>query len=388
VKATAGPGRSPVRQSVELRAGVTRELLPLTAQDGATLTGALYRRADPPPRAGLVLMHPTVSFLHHYAAIPLATRGFAVLALDSRFAGSEAALLMEQVALDLAAAVAHLRELGCERVALVGNSGGGALAAFYQAEAERPMVRSTPGGRPPDLTAARLPAADALVMLNAHRGRAQVLTAWLDPAVTDEADPLASDPELDLFAPGRTPPYDAAFVERYRAAQEARNHRITAWVRERLEAVRAAGLRDQAFTVHRTAADPRFLDLALDPSDREAGTYGGPDVRAANYAATGLARTTSLHSWLSQWSLEASHAAAEPNLARVSVPVLAIQGTADQGIFPADVRSLFGAGRMDDKRLCWIPGGTHYFADQPAHQRMVFDLVEDWLAERGMGPRR
>jgi pimeloyl-ACP methyl ester carboxylesterase len=383
-----GPGGSPVRQSVDLPDGVTRELLPLTAEDGAGLDGVLYRRAGPPPRVALVLMHPTVSFLHHYAAIPLAARGFAVLALNSRFAGSEATLVMEQVAIDLAAGVGHLRERGFERVVLVGNSGGGALAAFYQAQAERPTVQATPGGRPPDLTRARLPRADALVVLNAHRGRPQVLTAWLDPAVTDEGDPLATDADLDLFAPGRTPPYDPGFVERYRAAQVARNHRITAWVRAQLAALQSAGVADRAFTVHRTAADPRFLDLTLDPSDREPGTYAGPDVRAANYAPAGLARCASLHSWLSQWSLEASNAAAEPNVARVSVPMLFLQGTADQGIFPSDVRALFRAALVDDKRLCWIPGGSHYFMDQPADRRMVLDMVEDWLAGRGMPARR
>jgi len=386
----AGNGRNPVRQSVELRAGVTRELVPLTAEDGAALDGVLYRRGDPAPKpaVALVLMHPAASFLHHYAAIPLAARGFAVLTLNGRFSTGDAGLLMEQAALDLAAGVAHVRERGAERVALLGTGGGGPLMAFYQAQAEAPTVRATPGGGPPDLTAARLPRADAVVTLNAHRGRAHVLTACLDPAVTDERDPLAGDPELDLFAPGRRPPYDAAFVERYRAAQVARNHRITAWARARLAALREADVADEAFTVHRTAADPRFLDPAIDPSDREAGTDEGLEVRAANYAAAGPARHTTLHSWLSQWSLEASHASAEPSLVRMAAPLLSIQGTADQGIFPSDVRALFAAGRMDDKRLCWIPGGTHHFLDQPVHLRMVLDLVEDWLAERGMGPRR
>ncbi|HEY4028377.1 MAG TPA: alpha/beta hydrolase [Candidatus Dormibacteraeota bacterium] len=384
----SGPGWSPVRQSVELPAGVTRELLPLTAEDGAAFDGVLYQRPDRAPRVALVLMHPVASFLHHYAAIPLAARGFAVLALNSRFVSSESELIVEEVALDLAAGVAHLRERGFERVVLMGNSAGGGLVAFYQAQAEHPTVRATPGGRPPDLTAARLPQADALVILNAHRGRAQLLTAWLDPAVTDEQDPLATDPELDLFAPGRTPPYDPAYVERYRAAQEARNHRITAWVHERLARLEAARVPDQAFTVHRTAADPRFLDLTLDPSEREPGASAGSDLRAANYAPAGLARHASLHSWLSQWSLADSHVAAEANVARVSVPLLFLQGTADQRIFPSDVRAVFDAARVDDKRLSWIPGGSHHFLDQPADRRMVVDLVEDWLAGRGMPARR
>jgi len=70
------------------------------------------------------------------------------------------------------------------------------------------------------------------------------------------------------------------------------------------------------------------------------------------------------------------------------VPLLVLQGTADQGIFPSDVRTVFDAARVDDKRLCWIPGASHFFQDEPADRRMVLDLIEDWLAGRGMPARR
>jgi pimeloyl-ACP methyl ester carboxylesterase len=296
---------------------------------------------------GLVFMHPTVSFMHHYALAPLAVRGFAALGADSRYAGNEAPLLMDRVAADLSAAIAWLRER-CRKVVLVGNSGGGALAAYHQANEAM---------------------ADALILLNAHRGRAQVLTAWLDPAVVDEADPLSRDPDLDLFE--RRAPFDAGFLARYHAAQEARNSRISNWARSRLHEY------DQPFVVHRTAADPRFVDLSLDPSDREVGTYWGPDVRAANYAPLGLARFATCRSWLSQWSLDDSEAAAEPNLARCRVPVLLIQGTADQGIFPSDAEALAAAAGVE---VHWVRGGTHYFLGQPELQRQVYDLVTDWLS--------
>lgn len=328
--------------------------MPLVAEDGAGSQAVLCR---PPGRArvALVLMHPSVSFLHHYALIPLAGRGFAAMGADSRYAGNEAPLLMDRVAADLSAAIGWLRER-FDKVVLVGNSGGGALAAYHQALAGM---------------------ADALIFLNAHRGRAQVLTGWLDPSVSDESDPLSLDPELDMFDPRHGPPYRAEFAERYRSAQEARNRRLSGWARSRLE----AGV-DQPFVVHRTAADLRFLDLGLDPSDRQPGTYWGPDARAANYAPLGLARFATCRSWLSQWSLDDSPAAAEPNLARCSVPVLVIQGTADQGIYPSDTEALYGAAR-GDRELHWIRGGTHYFLGQPDHQRQVWDLIEGWLGKRG-----
>jgi pimeloyl-ACP methyl ester carboxylesterase len=370
---------SPVRQGTALPRGVTRELVPLTAEDGGVLDGALYAPAQR-GRTALVLMHPTVSFHHHYALIPLAERGYTALGLDSRFAGNEGPLIMEQVLLDTAAGIRHLRELGHDHVVLVGNSGGGALAAFYQAQAEAPTVTAPPAGGAPDLTKADLPPADALVVLNAHRGRAQVLTAWLDPAIADESDQLARDPDLDMFDERWGPPYTPEFVTRYREAQQARNRRITAWVQER----RTAGVRDQAFVVHGTAADLRFLDLWLDPSDREAGTYRGPDVRAANAAATGLGRWSTLSSWLSQWALDTTNAAAEPNLAACSVPVLFLQGTADQGIFPSDTEALYAACVAGDRELHWIRGGTHYFDGQPELQAAVFDRITEWLGRRNM----
>jgi pimeloyl-ACP methyl ester carboxylesterase len=326
---------------------VSRELVPLAAADGAASQAALYRPTQHDAHVGLVFEHPTVSFMHHYALAPLAMRGFAALGVDSRYAGNEAPLLMDRVAADLSAAVAWLRER-CDKVVLVGNSGGGALAAYHQANEAM---------------------ADALILLNAHRGRAQVLTAWLDPAVVDEADPFSRDPDLDLFE--RRPPFEAEFLARYRAAQEARNRRISDWARARLREY------DQPFVVHRTAADPRFLDLRLDPSDREVGTYWGPDVRAANYAPLGLARFATCRSWLSQWSLDDSEAAAEPNLARCRVPVLLIQGTADQGIFPSDAEALAAAAGV---AVHWVRGGTHYFLGQPELQDQVYDLITNWLS--------
>lgn len=287
-------------------------------------------------------MHPNVSFLHHYAAIPLARRGLAVFAADSRYAGSDAALLMPNVTLDLGAALEAMRER-FERVVLLGNSGGGALSAWHLAE--------HPG------------AAQALILLNAHRGRAQVLTDWLDPLV----------PELSIFDARNGPPFGAGFVGRYREAQQRRNRRISAWARSRLP------VKDEAFVVAKTAADPRMLDLTLDPSDRAVGTYQGPDVRAYNEAPAGLARFTTCRSWLSQWSLDDSVAAAEPSLARCRVPALVIQGTADQGIYPSDAQALFEAIATDDKELHWIKGGSHYFVGQPYLQEQVFDLLQSWL---------
>ena len=48
----------------------------------------------------------------------------------------------------------------------------------------------------------------------------------------DETNPEVRDPELDLMAAYRLP---LARFERYRAAQIARNRKITAWVKDKLD---------------------------------------------------------------------------------------------------------------------------------------------------------
>ena len=55
------------------------------------------------------------------------------------------------------------------------------------------------------------------------------MTEWLDPSVIDELDPDNRDPEFDIYSPDcpNQPPYTQEFVDRFRAAQIARNRRIT-----------------------------------------------------------------------------------------------------------------------------------------------------------------
>jgi pimeloyl-ACP methyl ester carboxylesterase len=342
--------------------------------------GAYYTPEGTRPRVGFVFMHPTSVFLDHYALEPLAAAGFAALGLNSRFVNNESALIAEQVILDLAAGVRFLRERGIERVILAGNSGGGALMAVYQSQAERPDITATPAGDPPDLTEADLPPADAVVTMAAHTGRAQVLTEYLDPSVLDERDPLATDPALDMFDPRNGPPDRPDFVDRYRAAQAARNRRITAWVRAKLAELERHGVRDLAFVVHRTTADPRFLDLSLDPSDRQAGTAWG-DPQTVNRAALAIGRYTSLRSWLSQWGLDTSIVDGPKHVARVSVPVLVINYTADQVCFPAHARAYYDAVRHDRKQFAELKGANHYPTGQPEALMRLIELIAGWLRD-------
>lgn len=353
------------------------------ARMAGKIWGSLHRAER--SKTVVVVIHPTSNFLGHYLLAPLAARGVNAVGLTTRYIGNDSSLTMENCVLDVGAAIRHMREMGFEKVVIAGNSGGGGLAALYQSQAESPSITCTPAGDPPDLTTADLPPADAVLSLMAHPGRAQVFTEWLDPAVVDEHDPWARDPELDLFSGRFTAPYDDGFIARYREAQIARNRRITAWVHSELERLEDAGgeLADLPFVVHGTTADPRFLDVTIDPSDRTPGTMWGP-TEVANMMPASLGHYTSLRSWLSQWSYDESNCNAQVHFARVSVPVLVMYGTADQVVFPAYAHEMYDAVQHSDKSLIPVENGLHYLTSQPGKVDFVADTVVSWLGEHGL----
>jgi pimeloyl-ACP methyl ester carboxylesterase len=331
---------------------------------------------------GAIVMHPTSNFLGHYLIGPLADRGITCLGLNSRFAGNDTVLVMERVLQDLGAGVKFVREaLGCERVVLVGNSGGAALAAYYQAEAEQLSAETLACGDRSGLVAGDLPAVDGLALCAAHEGRAHLLLRWIDPAVVDEHDVLSVDRSLDMYDPvhwvdgaAAAPRYASEFLDRFRAAQRARRDRIEQRVRARLAELRATpgAPRDETFVVHRTHADPRCLDLTLDANDRRPGSVWG-DARAVNYSANAMGRTTSLTAFLSQWS-SASRAGGPENLARASVPALLLTYTADQSTFPS-TRDAWLAAAPGRIRNVDIAGGDHYLAGRADLQSRVADEI-------------
>ena len=274
-----------------------------------------------------------------------------------------------------------LREVaGAQTVVILGNSGGGSLMAAYQAAAcGAAPTGGGLSGAVRDALAGLIPA-DLYISLNAHPGRPEVLTAWLDPAVTDETDPTLTDPALDAFNPANGPPYLPEFVAAYRAAQRARNQRITDWAKAELARLSAAGIPDRIFPLFRSWADLRFMDPAIDPSDRPCpGCYAGSPA-LANRGPLGLGRANTLRTWLSMWSLETSRCQGAPQLAQVAVPSLVVQSTADMGVFPSDAHAVFAALGAADKRLEMVPG-AHYFETDPAHHIAVVDLMAGWIGE-------
>src|SRR5215471_19441841 len=227
------------------------------SQGQTVLEGQRLLPRGRPSDTVFLFMHPatTLNMLPMPAA--LADAGLHVLCAGSRYAKNDSALIMEKVVYDLGQYVRHAREeLGYRNVVLVGWSGGGSLSLFYQAQAEHATIRQTPAGDPYDLTAAALPAADGIIFIAAHLSRAETLTEWLDPSVRDELDPDRRALEFDIYASAcpHQPPYADEFVTRFRAAQIARNRKITAWCQEWLDTLRRRGTSEveRCFVVHRT----------------------------------------------------------------------------------------------------------------------------------------
>ncbi|MEZ5658480.1 MAG: alpha/beta hydrolase [Burkholderiaceae bacterium] len=340
------------------------------SQGTINLEGLLIEPAQRRSRTVFLMMHPSSTLQLLPLPGALARAGHSVMCMGSRYAKNDTALIFEKVALDLGACVRHAREqLGFERVVLLGWSGGGSLALFYQAQAERPTITETPAGDPVDLSAAALLPADAVILEAAHRSRAHCLADWIDPSVIDEHDPDRRDPRFDLYSsqlPVR-PPYPADWLAEYRAAQLARMRRITAQVQETLARLRQQGSAEveRGFVTHRTMADPRFLDATIDPNDRVIGTcyLGVPET--VNSGPVGLGRFSTLRAWLSQWSLDHSKADGETCAAGIRTPLLAIEHSADDAVPQPDIGLMHAAAAGTDKTMHRIAGANHYFKGSP-----------------------
>jgi pimeloyl-ACP methyl ester carboxylesterase len=362
------------------------ELVSLKAQDGARVHGTLVWREDKRPTTGVLSMHPASHGFRHFSIEGLSEVGLAGLRLRSRFAGDDSTLIMEEIMLDIAAGVKFLREWGCNKVVLFGHSGGGPLMSFYQSQAESPTVQWTPAGDPPNLTTAELPAADAIITSGAHLGRHRSLAERIDPSVIDENDAFAADSDLDMFNVKNGPPYSSEFLSRYRDAQAARVEKITTWAKTKLEELKKKNhpvTRDLPFIVWRTEADPLYLDLSIEPNLRTRGNNRGDDAFALNYAPKAQGRFTSLRSWLSQWGCSTSNADTLRHIARVSIPLLITQGTADRSPM-SRAKRIFDAAGTKDKSIYWAEGATHYYRGQKEILLKTCQHIFEWLKARGL----
>ena len=357
------------------------------SQGMVNLEGVRLTPKGKPSRTLIVMMHPATALQFLPVPRALAQAGMHVLCASNRYYRNDTPLIMEKVALDLAAHMRNAREVwGYEKVVLLGWSGGGPLSLFYQSQAERPTVTHTPSGEPVDLGAAKLPKADAVMFQAANISRAVLLSEAIDPSVLDENNPDLRDPELDVFNPANPnqAPYSADFIAHYRKAQLARMRRRTAWVKEMLETLKKRGSKEmeRGFVTHRTMADLRFVDPAVDPNDRKPRWTHIGDPESANSGPAGLGRFSTLRSWLSQWSVDDSNVNGLTGASAITVPLLILENSADEACPAPDPGRIYAACGSKDKTMHVIRGATHYYQGQPQQMQEALDLTTSWLDAR------
>jgi pimeloyl-ACP methyl ester carboxylesterase len=405
------------------------ESLLLKAPDGREHRGLLWTsRTNPRPRTGAVVMHPRADFQHHYVVPRLVEAGIAVLGATTRNPNNDTTTVHEEIILDVASCIAELKRRGIANVILIGNSGGGALNGFYQAQAATPQgarIATTPGGRPTRLNQVEMIPADAMIYIAAHKGEGMIMNEVIDPSVVDERDPHRTDYTLDMYdeANGFVTPdaldgsdaqwshYDESFVTRFRAAQRARVARLDSIARsliaenERAEQFHADPdfrklppgwqrdvLRREAFepimTVYRTMANLHYVDRHLDPSPRDYGSILSPRPDLMNWKLMGFGRYATPHAWLSTWSGLSSNANQMTDLPKILAPTLFIHAGKDQEIFPeTDAKPMFAAVAAPDKTFVEFADAQHYF-NPPFGQKdapdveCVMDSVVPWILER------
>lgn len=381
----------------------------LGTADGQRTLGFLFT-ATGKEKTVVSLMHPREMAITHYLVPFVLDAGCACWVQGPRSIGNDLRLEHEIALFDVAAGMSHLRDLGYEKIVLLGNSGGAGLYTFYNQQALTPReqrIARTPGGRPTHLGELHMPEVDGFILVSPHPGQGKLLMSGIDPSVIDEDDPMQTDSTLDPFAAingfdaeSGKGSYAPAFIERYRAAQAERVARIDARATAMLRAKHDARQRVKSgpatdadrrlaahapiFEVWRTDADLRSWDISIDPSDRKTGSLWGKDPFVSNWGSVGFGRVVTPESWLSTWSGLSSNAALDKTIGTLHQPTLLLEYTGDQCTFPADIRAIYEQIPAQHKQHIRVRGNHHGMAlsrDEEPGQRIAGRHIVNWLRE-------
>jgi hypothetical protein len=411
------------------------------SNDFATVDGVLHSQRGRRARTALVTTHPrSLSNLTTWPCEDLPRYGVDMLCFNNRYSGSEAGtelnVVWEEYARDVAAAVQHLRDLGYKHVGLYGGSAGGPLMSYYQNVAENGNAvfegRDTLSGFEGYLSEGRelrLPRADFMILRAPTMGTSSSFLLRLDGSIVNETTG-ERDPSLYLYNPANgfdpstgSAKYSAEFLERYHQAQGERMNRIIAdavATQEEVEQGRGRFTDDEYVVIPGARADPAHADLSIHATTAEPWLVL-PDRkvrivkahrpirsgdRAGNLRTDGgsIHTTESLLSYRvvptegnynpdavtmdeSGIDFDAVNSTTPGNIRGVSVPILIIQGTADDQVhLPSAELNYNSATATDDKTLVFIEGATHSiepiaskFGDT---REMAENLMGKWLRER------
>lgn len=414
------PGQQPFTwwgsSTIALPEGCKETNVRLQAEDGAHSSAILYHRGN--EKTALVFNHPRADYSSHYMAPLLVAGGYAVLGGQTRYLGNDINAEHECMLADVAAQIRYLRAEGFEKVILVGNSGGGPLSTFYQAQAvTRPPNRltDTAAGEPYDLNALELPPADGVILHAGAQSEGHLELENLDPSVIDEKDPLSCDPSLDMFNPAngyRKPPeisqYSPEFLARYREAQRVRCARIDARARQDIARRRkyramtqepgfaALPLAEQnditrlatateVLTVYRTMANPALTDLSIHPSKRRIIGLMQPDPQTANWGFPGFVAVMTPEGWLSTWSGLSTRCNMMEDVRHFDQPLMVLNYEADVTILSYVAEGTYENAISGDKELVRVDADHFAFSAEGDRERGIHETAEvmlGWLKKR------
>ena len=356
----------------------------------------------------------------------LAGRGYRELLLNHSTAGPKVGY--ESIAPAIGQAIKYVRGLsGVDTVLLLGHSIGGPLVAFYQNVAEN-GPRACQG--PEKIYPCRaeqlkdLPKADGVVLTDVHLGEAFRLMTYLDPAVSDEAQPLKRNPALDMYdaangydrsTKGAT--YSKSFLKEFFAAQAARNEKLISTALARLSAIeKGAGKykRDEPFDVAEVNARPLQTDLSLMSQTRNEhpllkadGTTAKQLVKSVHppmgqhdsignyeqFSVRGFLAGEAVHTTKDYMMTEnsitgvdwaSSSTSAPSNIEGIKVPLLIMSMTCHYFVVPDEI--LFDHAASKDKQLVYVEGAAHgYTPCRPQYgdtMKRTFDYLDNWLSDK------
>lgn len=295
-----------------------------------------------------VFAHPSRSSLDSFLAESLVWHGAGFIGIDCRYvAEGDDDFVLRSALEDVAGALTALLPDG-RRVVLVGQSGGAPFMAALEA---------------------RYRFGEALVLLAPYVSRAERLARWIDPAVRDDG---SRDPNLDLYAPGRTPPLARSFVERYRAAQWAR---IASLAEEAASHLRS-GNPTAKLQIPHLCADPAFIDRSLDPNQRGACPLGEP--ANVNRQSGLLADGTTARAFFEQWYQPTCSADLRHLLPHLDMPVLSVAFGADALVMPSET-SRVATALPRGSTLWTLDGARHDPSHQPDHVDALARKMLAWF---------